>query len=68
MPVRAHCRALMRQQRHQHLLQINMLPHRGAEFCLQIVFPELDGKVKGGPPRRIIQIAYLDDRIRWGKP
>lgn len=30
----------------------------------QIVFPELDGKVKGGPPRRIIQIAYLDDRIR----
>ncbi|KAL4445820.1 hypothetical protein ABPG77_009019 [Micractinium sp. CCAP 211/92] len=30
----------------------------------QLTFPELDGKAKGGPPQRIIQIAYLDERIR----
>lgn len=32
--------------------------------CVQLTFPELDGKAKGGPPQRIIQIAYLDKRIR----
>lgn len=30
----------------------------------QLTFPALDSKVKSGPPQRIIQIAYLDDRIR----
>ena len=30
----------------------------------QLVFPELDGKRKGGPPQRIIQLAYLDERVR----
>ncbi|PSC67954.1 putative plastid-lipid-associated chloroplastic [Micractinium conductrix] len=30
----------------------------------QIIFPALVGKAMGGPPQRIIQIAYLDDRIR----
>ena len=30
----------------------------------QLTFPGVDGKRKGGPPQRVIQIAYLDDRVR----
>ena len=32
----------------------------------QLTFPGTDGKRKGGPRLRTIQITYLDDRIRWG--
>lgn len=31
---------------------------------LKLTFPELDRKSKDGPPQRIIQIAYLDERVR----
>ena len=33
------------------------------ETTFQITFPALNGK-KGGPPTRLIEVAYLDDRIR----
>jgi hypothetical protein len=34
------------------------------ESTFQLTFPDLDGKRAGGPPRRVIQTVYLDDRIR----
>jgi hypothetical protein len=33
----------------------------------QLTFPTLDGKRAGGPPKRVISIAYLDERVRLAR-
>ncbi len=33
----------------------------------QLTFPGLDGKRAGGPPKRVISIAYLDERVRLAR-
>jgi hypothetical protein len=37
------------------------------ERTFQILFPKLDGKRKGGPPKRVIRTEYLGKEVRVGR-